>query len=50
MPIEGVVLTQFNDSLQLMAQESSGIVDLRNSKSSAHELYQLLPSQCELNL
>ena len=49
MSIEGVPLTQFNDLLWLMAQESGGVVDLRNPKSSARGLYQLLPPQYELN-
>ncbi|NMM02319.1 hypothetical protein HHL24_30890 [Paraburkholderia sp. RP-4-7] len=49
MGIEGVPLTQFNDLLWLMAQESSGVVDVRNGKSSARGLYQLLRTQYELN-
>ncbi|MFM0160351.1 hypothetical protein SAMN05444172_0928 [Burkholderia sp. GAS332] len=49
MGIEGVPLTQFNDLLWLMAQESSGVVDVRNGKSSARGLYQLLRPQYELN-
>ncbi|NPT56702.1 aggregation-promoting factor C-terminal-like domain-containing protein [Paraburkholderia elongata] len=49
MGIEGVPLTQFNDLLWLMAQESSGVVNVRNGKSSARGLYQLLRPQYELN-
>ncbi|WP_027801509.1 aggregation-promoting factor C-terminal-like domain-containing protein [Paraburkholderia dilworthii] len=49
MSIEGVPLTQFNDLLWLMAQESGGAVNLRNPKSGARGLFQLLPSQYELN-
>jgi hypothetical protein len=49
MLIERVPLTQFNDLLWLMAQESRGAVNLRNSKSGARGLFQLLPSQYELN-
>ncbi|CAB3645367.1 aggregation-promoting factor C-terminal-like domain-containing protein [Paraburkholderia rhynchosiae] len=50
MSIEGVPLTQFNDLLWLMAQESGGAANLRNPKSGARGLYQLLPPQFELNL
>ncbi|CAD6509567.1 hypothetical protein LMG28727_00254 [Paraburkholderia kirstenboschensis] len=49
MSAEGVPLTQFNDLLWLMAQESGGAVNLRNPKSGARGLFQLLPSQYELN-
>jgi SLT domain-containing protein len=49
MSTEGVPLTQFNDLLWLMAQESGGAVNLRNPKSGARGLYQLLPSQYGLN-
>ena len=49
MQIERVPLTQYNDLLWLMAQESGGAVNLRNSKSGARGLFQLLPSQYELN-
>ena len=49
MSIERVPLTQFNDLLWLMAQESGGVVDLRNPKISARGLYQLLPAQSALN-
>jgi SLT domain-containing protein len=49
MSVESVPLTQFNDLLWLMAQESGGAVNLRNPKSGARGLFQLLPSQYELN-
>ncbi|WP_175050932.1 aggregation-promoting factor C-terminal-like domain-containing protein [Paraburkholderia sediminicola] len=49
MAVEGVALTQFNDLLWLMAQESGGMVDARNEKLCARGMYQLLPPQYELN-
>ncbi|MFM0736564.1 hypothetical protein PQQ51_04850 [Paraburkholderia xenovorans] len=49
MSIEKVALTQFDDLLWLMAQESGGVVDLRNPRLSARGLYQLIPPQYELN-
>lgn len=49
MLTERVPLTQFNDLLWLMAQESGGMVNLRNPRSGARGLFQLLPSQYELN-
>ncbi|CAH2789652.1 MAG: FIG00459081: hypothetical protein [uncultured Paraburkholderia sp.] len=49
LSLEDVALTQFNDLLWLMAQESGGVVDLRNTKYSTRGLYQLLPPQYELN-
>ncbi|WGS49117.1 hypothetical protein LFL96_15280 [Paraburkholderia sp. D15] len=49
MSIEKVSLTQYDDLLWLMAQESGGVVDLRNPKISARGLYQLLPAQSGLN-
>lgn len=49
MQIEGVPLTEFNDLLWIMAQESSGVVDVRNAKSTARGLYQLLRPQYDLN-
>ena len=49
MAIEGVPLTQFNDLLWIMAQESGGTVGMRNGKLATRGVYQLLPSQCELN-
>ncbi|MFM0603700.1 hypothetical protein PQR05_04115 [Paraburkholderia sediminicola] len=49
MAIEGVALTQFNDLLWLMAQESGGMVDTRNGKLCARGMYQLLRPQYDLN-
>lgn len=49
MAIESVPAVQFDDLLWLMAQESEGKVDARNSKSTARGLYQLLKAQYELN-
>jgi hypothetical protein len=49
MAIEGVPLTQFKDLLWLMAQESGGMVDLRNGRLPARGMFQLLRPQYELN-
>jgi hypothetical protein len=49
MAIEGVALTQYNDFRWLMAQESGGMVDLRNGKLSTRGMFQLLPLQFDLN-
>lgn len=49
LSIEKVSLTQFDDLLWLMAQESGGVVNLRNPKIAARGLYQLLPAQSGLN-
>lgn len=51
MAIEGVALTQFKDLLWfwLMAQESGGMVDLRNGRLSACGMFQLLRPLYELN-
>lgn len=49
MSLEGVPLTDFNDLLWIMAQESSGVVDTRNSESTARGLFQLLRPQYGLN-
>jgi SLT domain-containing protein len=49
MRIEGVPTTQYNDFLWLIAQESAGVTDARNSRSSARGLFQLLRAQYELN-
>jgi SLT domain-containing protein len=49
MSLEGVPLTQFNDLLWIMAQESDGVVDVRNATSTARGLFQLLRPQYSLN-
>jgi hypothetical protein len=49
MRIEGVPITQYNDFLWLIAQESAGVTDARNSRSTARGLFQLLRAQYELN-
>ena len=49
MKIEGVFVTEFNNLLWIMAQKSRGVVNVRNSKSSARGLFQLLRAQYELN-
>jgi hypothetical protein len=46
---EGVSLSDFDDLLWIMAQESGGIVDARNGASTARGLFQLLQAQYELN-
>ena len=49
MNLEQVDASQFADLLWIMAQESGGVVDARNSKSTARGLYQLLAAQYGLN-
>lgn len=49
MSVAGLPATDFNDLLWIMAQESGGKVDVRNSKSTARGLYQLLSAQYDLN-
>jgi hypothetical protein len=49
MKIEGVSSSEFNDFLWIMAQETEGRVDVRNSRSSARGLFQLLRAQYHLN-
>lgn len=49
MVLEDVALTDYDDLLWIMAQESEGVVDVRNPKSSARGLYQLLEPQYDLN-
>lgn len=46
---EEVPVTDFNDLLWIMAQESGGRVNASNSSSSARGLYQLLKAQYSLN-
>lgn len=41
--------TECDDFLWLIAQESSGIVGVKNSKSTARGLFQLLRAQYSLN-
>jgi len=47
--IEHVSIDQFDDFLWIMAQESAGQVDARNSVSTARGLFQLLAAQYSLN-
>ncbi len=49
MRLEGAPATEFNDLLWIMAQESGGVVDIRNSSSTARGLFQLLANQYSLN-
>lgn len=49
MRLEKVPTAQFQDLLWIMAQESSGKVDARNSHSTARGLFQLLRNNYELN-
>ena len=49
MKAEGVSSSDFNDFLWIMAQETEGRVDVRNSRSSARGLFQLLRAQYHLN-
>lgn len=49
MRLEKVPNTQFQDLLWIMAQESSGKVDARNSHSTARGLFQLLRNNYEFN-
>ena len=49
MRLEGVSLTQYDALLWIIAQESSGVVGVRNRRSTARGLFQLLRAQYELN-
>ncbi|MCC8402907.1 hypothetical protein LJ655_13600 [Paraburkholderia sp. MMS20-SJTN17] len=49
MRTEGIPDTDFNDLLWIMAQESAGVVDVRNGTSTARGLFQLLRAQYSLN-
>lgn len=49
MTIEKVSVGEYNDLLWIMAQESGGVVDVRNSSSTARGLFQLLAAQYSLN-
>ena len=46
---EHIAEVEFNDLLWILAQESAGIVDARNSDSTARGLFQLLHAQYGLN-
>jgi hypothetical protein len=47
--IEQVSIGEYNDLLWIMAQESGGVVNARNSASTARGLFQLLAAQYPLN-
>jgi hypothetical protein len=49
MQTENVPATDFNDLLWIMAQESAGVVNVRNGGSTARGLFQLLRTQYSLN-
>jgi len=49
LKIEDIPDAQYNDFLWIIARESSGTVDARNSRSTARGLFQLLRAQYELN-
>lgn len=49
MRLEDVPLTQYDAFLWIIAQESSGVVGVRNHRSTARGLFQLLRAQYELN-
>lgn len=49
MRLENVSAVQYDDFLWLIAQESAGIVGVRNSRSTARGLFQLLKAQYGLN-
>lgn len=49
MRLEGIPATDFDDLVWIMAQESGGVVDIRNSISTARGLFQLLVMQYDLN-
>ncbi|MBV8617530.1 MAG: hypothetical protein JOY84_01615 [Curvibacter sp.] len=49
MRLEEVSPGSFDDLLWIMAQESGGIVGIRNGKSTARGLFQLLHAQYGLN-
>lgn len=46
---ENLSMVEYNDFLWIMAQESSGIVGVRNQVSTARGLFQLLHAQYALN-
>jgi hypothetical protein len=49
MRVEGIAMAEYDDFLWLIAQESGGKVNVRNSSSSACGLFQLLRAQYPLN-
>ena len=49
LQIEKIAMAQLDDFLWIMAQESEGIVDARNRRSTARGLFQLLKAQYHLN-
>lgn len=49
MRLEGTPSSEYDDLLWLIAQESSGMVGVRNKNSSARGLFQLLRGQYSLN-
>jgi hypothetical protein len=49
MKLEEVPIPQYDDFLWIIAQESSGVVDVRNARSTARGLFQLLRARYELN-
>lgn len=49
MTIENVSPLEYNDLLWIIAQESGGVVNVRNSASTARGLFQLLAAQYPLN-
>lgn len=49
LALEGLPLTDYDDLLWIMAQESEGVVDQRNPASSARGLYQLLRALYHFN-
>lgn len=49
MKLERISSVEYDDFLWIIAQESGGIVDVRNSKSTARGLFQLLRAQYGLN-
>ncbi len=49
MDLEDIPVTQYQDLLWIMAQESSGRVDAKNSHSTARGLFQLLQNNYDLN-
>lgn len=49
MRIEKVSPVEFDDLLWILAQESGGVIGIRNKKSTARGLFQLLSAQYGLN-
>jgi hypothetical protein len=49
MRLEGVSLAQYDAFLWIVAQESTGVVGVRNHHSTARGLFQLLRAQYALN-